>query len=101
MNSCKWRTPKCGKRLLEIHPGDDSVTARYADGTETIGTCLVGADRPRSRVRQILVGVEKGTPSSVPYIATRILVTYPTAEQALHVRSDHYLNVMAFHPHGI
>lgn len=28
-------------------------------------------------------------------------MTYPTAEQALHVRSTHYLNVMAFHPDGI
>lgn len=28
-------------------------------------------------------------------------MTYPTAEQALRVRSAHYLNVMAFHPDGI
>ena len=37
----------------------------------------------------------------MPYIATRILVSYPTAAQALHVRSAHYLNAMAFHPDGI
>ena len=79
-------------------PGDDTVTAKFADGDRVIGTCLIGADRPRSRVRQILVGTEKAMPSSVSYIATRILITYSTAKEALHVRSLHCLNAMAVHP---
>ncbi|KAL9073115.1 MAG: hypothetical protein Q9161_003169 [Pseudevernia consocians] len=91
----------CDKRLIDIHPGDDTVTARFANGTETTGSCIIGADGPRSGVRQFLLGAEQATPSSVPYVATRTIVTYPTAEQALYVRSAHPINAMAFHPDGV
>ena len=84
-------------------PAGDPARRRHrdgkiADGDRVTGTCLIGADGPRFRARQILVGTEKAMPSSVPYIATRILITYPTAKEALHVRSLHYLNAIAVHP---
>lgn len=94
-------SPQRDKRLVDIHPHDGTVTAEFADGTDVTGSCVIGADGPRSRVRRILLGEDKGAPSAMPYVATRTIVTYPTAEQALHVRSAHPVNVMAFHPDGI
>ncbi|KAI9870313.1 MAG: hypothetical protein M1830_004384 [Pleopsidium flavum] len=91
------------KRLIDIEYPEDStaVTAIFADGSKVTGTALIGADGARSIVRQILLGLEKAKPTTAPYIATRVTLQYPTAEQALEVRKLHPINSMAVHPDGI
>ena len=91
------------QKLVDIRPSEDStsITATFADGTEVTGTTLIGSDGHRSVVRRLLLGEEKAAPSFAPYIATRIVLRYPKAEQAIKARSLHPINAMAIHPEGI
>lgn len=91
------------KKLVNIKPSEDdtSVTATFEDGTEVTGTALVGSDGHRSVVRRLLLGEEKAAASFAPYTATRIVLKYPQAEQAIKARSLHPINAMAIHPAGI
>ena len=43
-----------GKKLVAVTDGPDSVTAHFADGTQTTGDILVGADGIRSTVRGLI-----------------------------------------------
>ena len=45
--------PQWSKRLMCIENSADSVTARFDDGTSSIGSILVGSDGSHSRVREI------------------------------------------------
>jgi len=38
---------------------DGSVTVHFSDGSTYIGGILIGADGPKSKIRELLVGVEK------------------------------------------
>lgn len=91
------------KKLVNIKPSEDdiSVTATFEDGTEVTGTALVGSDGHRSVVRRLLLGEEKAAARFAPYTATRIVLRYPRAEQAIKARSLHPINAMAIHPAGI
>lgn len=43
-----------GKRLADAHPDGDRVRALFADGTETSGDMLIGADGVHSAVRRVI-----------------------------------------------
>lgn len=43
-----------GKRLIAVEPVDGGVQARFADGTEAIGSILIGSDGVHSTVRRLI-----------------------------------------------
>jgi 2-polyprenyl-6-methoxyphenol hydroxylase-like FAD-dependent oxidoreductase len=44
-----------GKQLVDVQQAEDSVCARFADGTTFFGDLIVGADGIRSRLRQCIL----------------------------------------------
>lgn len=46
-------------QLIDIKHGSDGVTAVFANGFEVKGSLIVGADGPKSAVRNVLLGSEK------------------------------------------
>ena len=77
------------------------VTVIATDGSKVSGSIVVGADGARSVVRRTILGPEIGASQTMPYIATRATLKFPTAEQALTARRLHPLNVASTHPDGI
>ncbi|PWY75043.1 FAD/NAD(P)-binding domain-containing protein [Aspergillus heteromorphus CBS 117.55] len=75
-----------GKKLVDIEVLESGVIAHFSDGTSETGTVIVGADGASSRVRNWLLGDEKGTPEVLPYAFMNIPTTY-TAEQARYLES--------------
>jgi FAD-dependent urate hydroxylase len=43
-----------GKRLVDVEQRPKEVIAKFADGSEAVGSVLIGADGVRSRVRQLV-----------------------------------------------
>lgn len=88
-----------GKRLDRISYGasEQGVTAHFEDGTSISGSNLVGSDGPRSKVREILLGVERGA-AKTPGLNVGVVTSSFTAEQALHLRQFTKALTIAFHP---
>ena len=90
-----------GKTLASITYSDDGrvVTAHFTDGGEDSGLILVGADGPKSTVRNILLGSDKSKTQTLDYASTMCFTKY-TRDQALFLRSDpaHPLFQIAPHP---
>jgi 2-polyprenyl-6-methoxyphenol hydroxylase-like FAD-dependent oxidoreductase len=60
-----------GKTLVDItYPDEETVTAHFEDGTEVQGDILIGADGPKSKVRELLLGKEKS--ANTPVVSIRI-----------------------------
>ena len=77
------------------------VTAHFADESTYRGDILVGADGPKSKVRELLLGTERAVNSSVRIIYNMAIVKYGDAEKALHVRSGHPVNCLGYNPSGL
>ncbi|KAI9714928.1 MAG: hypothetical protein M1812_006241 [Candelaria pacifica] len=92
-----------GKEISNITYSSDGayVTAHFADGTSDTGSLLVGADGPRSSIRNLLLGEEKSKTTNIDYAATMCFTKY-TRDQALFLRSApfHPLFQCAPHPDG-
>ena len=90
-----------GKTLNFISYGLDGsgVTAHFDDGTTVSGKTIVGADGPRSKVREILLGVEKGT-AQTSGINIGVVTSTFTSEQALELRKYTKTLTIAFHPNN-
>ncbi|CZR66045.1 related to monooxygenase [Phialocephala subalpina] len=90
-----------GKELSNITYSEDGtvVTAHFADGSNTNGSVLVGADGTRSVVRNLLLGPEKAALTVLEFAASIVQAKY-TAEQVKFLRSWHPLFVAAPHPEG-
>ncbi|MGD1898594.1 MAG: FAD binding domain-containing protein [Phormidesmis sp.] len=61
-----------GKVLTEVRPGNGTVTAVFADGSDETGDLLIGADGPTSTVRQQLLPAY--APQYAGYVGYRGLV---------------------------
>ena len=77
--------------LSQVQYSEDvrRVTARFEDGTEATGTLLIGADGPRSRTREILVGLENAKTAPIDYAFTMCYSKH-TRDRALWLRSALY-----------
>jgi 2-polyprenyl-6-methoxyphenol hydroxylase-like FAD-dependent oxidoreductase len=91
-----------GKTLDEVTYDVDGagLTAHFADSSVYHGDLLLGADGPKSKVREILLGVEKSRNSSVEIVFNMIIVKYGDAKKAMHVRSAHPVNCLGYNPNG-
>ena len=92
-----------GRALSDIlySPDSTSVTAKFEDGTEEIGTVLIATDGPHSTVRSLLVGKEAAKVTPIDYAST-MCFTRHTREHALFLRArpHHPLYQVAPHPDG-
>ncbi|KAF2674609.1 putative monooxygenase [Microthyrium microscopicum] len=86
-----------GKRLESVNFSEDGewATAKFADGSNVTGRMIVGADGPKSVVRDLLLGASR--PTRIPYVATFVQAQF-TREQALFLRSFHPLYLAGVHP---
>jgi 2-polyprenyl-6-methoxyphenol hydroxylase-like FAD-dependent oxidoreductase len=78
---------------VTIDDEKDGVTAHFADGSTYSGDILVGADGPKSKVREMLVGAEKARSSPVGINYNKAIVKYGDTEKSKYIRS--------FHPVGV
>jgi 2-polyprenyl-6-methoxyphenol hydroxylase-like FAD-dependent oxidoreductase len=79
----------------------NGVTAQFTDGTSYRGDLLVGADGPKSKVRELLLGVELATATPMEIIYNMSIIKYPDAEKALFVQAPHPHNLFGYNPNGI
>lgn len=90
------------KRLSEIRTTEDGqVAAYFHDGSHVTGDCLVAAEGARSVARIKLVGTDAAVIQTVPFLGSRVVFRYPSAEQALSARQLHPVQSMGIHPEGI
>ena len=74
------------------------MTATFKDGDKVSGTVLVGADGPRSSVRDLILGKEKATATPLNIVHSNVAVTYHDAEKSRFVRTAHPVFSMVLHP---
>jgi len=91
-----------GKSICNItyNESGNGVTAYSADGLTYSGSILVGADGPKSKIRELLLGIETATNKSVGVVYNMAIVKYGDAEKSLYVRSAHPVNSLAYNPKG-
>jgi 2-polyprenyl-6-methoxyphenol hydroxylase-like FAD-dependent oxidoreductase len=76
----------------------DKVTALFEDGSKETGNLIIGADGSRSKVREILVGVEAAKPEMLDYTMVNHSAGSYTAEQVHLLRAIHPIVKIAHHP---
>ncbi|KAI9857757.1 MAG: hypothetical protein M1824_004713 [Vezdaea acicularis] len=74
------------------------VVAKFADGSETSGSIIIGTDGPQSTVRSLLLEGEKGKAEAMALVHANLSVCYHDAEKAKFVRTAHPVFSMMLHP---
>ncbi|MCJ1417254.1 hypothetical protein MMC32_003596 [Xylographa parallela] len=89
-----------GKKLVGIEYGPDGVglTAEFQDGEKLAGSMIIGADGPRSSVRDLLLGEEAAKVTPLEVVHSNVAIKYHDAEKARFVRSAHPVFSMVTHP---
>ena len=78
-----------GKNLVDVafNESGNGLIATFSDGTIAPGSILIGADGPRSKVREFLMGgEEKARVSKFPIFHTNMTVCYGDADKARYLR---------------
>ncbi|RYO89373.1 hypothetical protein DL762_003264 [Monosporascus cannonballus] len=91
---------KYGHILKAVRVDEDrgEVTAKFSNGHEATGTLLIGCDGAKSFVRQYLLGSAKASITPLDVSFWNVIVSYPNAERALHIRSAHPIFAMVARP---
>jgi 2-polyprenyl-6-methoxyphenol hydroxylase-like FAD-dependent oxidoreductase len=90
------------KTLDDItYESDEGLTAHFTDGSTYYGDVLVGADGPKSKVREILLGTEKARSTPLDIVYNMSIVKYGDAKKALFLHSGHPQNYFGYNPNGI
>ncbi|KAK7721067.1 hypothetical protein SLS64_001361 [Diaporthe eres] len=87
-----------GKLLTNVVFPEDGVgvIAHFADGTVVHGSMIIGADGPRSKLREIAVGnAEDAATTKFQIFHTNMTVCYNDAEKALFVRKQYPTSYLA------
>ena len=74
------------------------MTAVFEDGSEEIGNLIIGADGSRSKIRQILVGVDAAKPKELPFTMVNHSTGDYTAEQVALLRTVRPIVKIGHHP---
>ena len=77
------------KALKDVETVDGGIKVIFDDGTEAIGSMVIGADGARSRVRELLVGKEKAKCVDTGFTMINYCHAKYTTEQAKVLRSTH------------
>jgi len=78
------------RQLVDIKYDPESVTAVFANGHDAKGSLLVGCDGPKSAVRNLLVGADKGAALPLSEIIhCNISHCYGDVEKAKFLRTAH------------
>ncbi|KAF2858090.1 putative monooxygenase [Piedraia hortae CBS 480.64] len=80
-----------GKELVDVafNQSGEGVIATFKDGTLVKGSLIVGADGPRSKVREFAMGsAEKAAVSRFPIWHHNLTVCYRDAEKARYLRRE-------------
>lgn len=84
---------------MEYSDDGSGVTAHFTNGTEYKGTVVLGADGPRSAVRDQLVGLEKAKATPMDGVVHMSAVfSYRDAEVSRFIRTAHPVWSMMIHP---
>ncbi|KAL2691582.1 hypothetical protein Neosp_001971 [[Neocosmospora] mangrovei] len=87
-----------GKNLVDVafNESGQGVIASFSDGTVVSGSIIIGADGPRSKVREFAMGsAEEAAVSKFPIFHTNMTVCYNDAEKAKYVRRDYPTSFLA------
>ncbi|KAK7427463.1 hypothetical protein QQZ08_006069 [Neonectria magnoliae] len=80
-----------GKNLVDVafNESGEGVIATFSDGTVVPGSIIIGADGPRSKVREFAMGsAAEAATSKFPIFHTNMTVCFQDAEKAKYVRRD-------------
>lgn len=92
-----------GKTLAHVTycENETGVIAHFSDGSNYSGDIIIGADGPKSKIRETLFGVEKAKSKPVGVVQNTTLVKYKDAAKSLHIRSGNPLFYLGYNPDGI
>ena len=88
--TCLLTLQQYDRQLVDIKYNPEGVTAVFANRHEATGSLLVGCDGPKSAVRNLLVGADKGAALPLSEIIhCNISHCYGDAEKAKFLRTAH------------
>jgi hypothetical protein len=97
----QWLTKgQYGFEVTDVKYSDDGreVTAIFANGSSVTGSLIIGTDGPRSKVRELLFGPERGAVCPMDIVHTNIAIAYHDSDKARFVRSAHPSASCMVHP---
>lgn len=97
--SLTWAEIQFNKRLKAMDVSSSGqVTVEFEDGSQATGSCVIGSDGSKSRVRTYLCG-DKGRPVETGITMINHVATY-TPEQAMVLRMHHPIVKLTFSSRG-